>query len=140
MKLRVATLLLSLGLLSNALLAGDSSTPGPESAPAIPAVPAKPAMTIHIDPATGQLVPVPAGELERLFTQDLRSRLSTSQKGLFETAAPGGGTMIHLQDRFQNAMSATIDAQGGLVAHCDAVGTAPSPDDPAQPAPKPEKE
>ena len=121
MKLRIVTTLLFLSLLSTALLAGgDGSTAAPERAPAMPVVPAMPvmtAMTIHIDPATGQLVPVPADALQRLFSQDLRSRLSTSQKGLVETAAPGGGAMIYLAD----SMSVTIDLQGRLVAHCDAV-------------------
>jgi len=136
MKPRIVATLLFLGLLSTALLAAAA----PESAPPVPVAPPMPAMTIHIDPATGQLVPVPADALQRLFTQDLRSRLSTSQEGLVETAAPGGGTMIHLEDRFQNAMSATIDLQGGLVAHCDALGTTPSPNAPPQPAPQPAKE
>jgi hypothetical protein len=86
---------------------------------ATPLTEASPGMTVYKDPDTGRLLPLPADELQRLLTKDLRSAISTSQDGLVETAAPGGGVMIDLRGRFRNMTWATVGPDGKVVTHCD---------------------
>jgi len=48
----------------------------------------------------------------------LGDAVSQSSEGLVQEKiqAPGGGYMVNLQGRFQNAMTMTIDAQGNVVS------------------------
>lgn len=50
----------------------------------------------------------------------LGEALSTSSEGLVEvkSAAPGGGYMVDLQGRFQNAMTLQVDEDGNAIAPC----------------------
>ena len=131
MRRTTSILLLAAVMLSAALLAGDEArstggdppAPAPSTAPGesgvLPVAPAGAAgMTVYKDPDTGRLMPVPPAELRELLSEDLRQATSTSHEGLVQTAAPGGGVMIDLQGRFQNAMWASV-ADGKVTAHCD---------------------
>ena len=78
-------------------------------------VPAAPAMTIHVDPNTGELRPAPAaaaGDAAAVTapSPDL-SPLATQ-----ESPVEGGGQMVVLDDRFMLEMTATV-APGGEVRH-----------------------
>jgi hypothetical protein len=76
-------------------------------------------MILSIDPATGKFRTAPAQA-----TADLQAILgdaiSTSSEGLVEekSRVQGGGTMVNLQGRFQNAMTMAIDANGNVSAPC----------------------
>jgi hypothetical protein len=50
----------------------------------------------------------------------LGEALSTSSEGLVEekSTVPGGGVMVDLQGRFQNAMTYTVNADGSVSAPC----------------------
>jgi hypothetical protein len=87
-----------------------------EDPPATPAA----GYVVHIDPATGQLASTPGRETQTMFDEEMRNRLSTSSQGLVETPSPvpGGGTMVDLQGRFQNAFVATVDDSGQVHATC----------------------
>jgi len=84
-----------------------------------PAVSA-PGYVVHIDPATGRLASTPQGTAPAMFDEEMQNRLSTSSEGLVEKPSPiaGGGTMVDLQGRFQNAFVATVDDTGRVEANC----------------------
>jgi hypothetical protein len=93
---------------------------------------------VYVDPATGRRTSVPAaatrGQLEAAIARD--RAFSQSTEGLVEEPAPGGGTLMHLQGRFQSTFTATRDADGKLVFGCsDATHSALGPHDHAVPAP-----
>ena len=50
----------------------------------------------------------------------LGEALSTSSEGLVEEKSPvkGGGVMVNLQGRFQNAMTLTVDQDGNVATPC----------------------
>ena len=75
---------------------------------------------VEVDPRTGRIVepteekaPVPGADL------------STSDQGLVERAAPGGGVGVRLEGRFRANLRVTRDADGRLVEDC-VPGTAPA--------------
>ena len=79
-----------------------------------------PGLVVHIDPATGQLLPLPdTGSLPALAIPP-ESALSTSAEGLEEmpSPVPGGGVMVRLEGRFQNHITATTDGNGALSTVC----------------------
>ena len=84
-----------------------------------PAAPAA-GFVVHIDPATGNLALAPQEAVPAMFDEAMRNRLSTSSEGLVEKPSPipGGGTMVDLQGRFQNAFVATVDDSGRVEASC----------------------
>jgi hypothetical protein len=65
---------------------------------------------ISIDPATGKTRGIAAQESD--LREILGDAISTSSEGLAEKKNPiaGGGYMLDLQGRFQNAMTAVLDA------------------------------
>jgi hypothetical protein len=72
-------------------------------------------MIIYIDPQTGAILHEPApGTVPLQLTPQLQNALSTSQQGLVETPAAGGGVKVDLQGRFQSPLTATLDANGNL--------------------------
>jgi hypothetical protein len=75
---------------------------------------------VHIDPATGRLASTPQGTAPAMFDEEMRNRLSTSSEGLVEkpSPVPGGGTMVDLQGRFQNAFVAAVNDSGRVEATC----------------------
>lgn len=86
------------------------------------AVPADsaPGYRVFIDAATGAIVSEPNGTEPVVLNKEMENALSTSSAGLQETASPvtGGGVMVQLDGRFQNAMMATVDEDGTLDAPC----------------------
>ena len=76
----------------------------------------------HIDPVTGELSTTPQA-ID--FEGAMPGKISTSSEGLMEVPSdvPGGGTMVHLQGRFQNAYVATLDESGDITATCSDGGT-----------------
>lgn len=116
-----------------AIAAGLSASGEPEQASAVPESTA--GLTVYKDPATGRLMPVPPEKLEELVSEELRKTVSMSHEGLRETVAPGGGMMIDLQGRFQNAMQVRIGPGGQVFSDCGHAGPTPS-----NPAPEPPKE
>jgi len=67
---------------------------------------------VYMDPDTGEFGPPPADQtgIIPLDLSTIEQNLSTSSEGLKEKTAPGGGRMIRLNGRFQDAMILTIDA------------------------------
>ena len=55
-----------------------------------------------------------------MLRAELGEALSTSSEGLVEEKIPGsgGGYMVNLQGRFQNAMTITVDENGAVSAPC----------------------
>jgi len=76
-----------------------------------------PGMKAYVDPRTGELVPErPVG----LPPEPTSPALDRSTVGLVEIPAPGGGTMIDLQGRFQSPLVATLGPDGTLrLRHAD---------------------
>jgi hypothetical protein len=91
-----------------------------------------------VDPATGQIEPVPAPsrEIDLQISGDLAESLGTSHRGLKEEPVPGvpGAYMVDLRGRFQTALIAVVHPDGSTETVCGAAVTA-SP----TPSPKPEK-
>ncbi len=91
---------------------------------------------VHFDPATGQWTDQATGAVSVTIDEGLRNALSSSAEGLEEvpSTVEGGGTMVDLQGRFQNAMFSAIDKNGQLQAPCmtnppdSACGTVQGPD------------
>jgi hypothetical protein len=75
----------------------------------------QPAMVTHIDPVTGERTTVPAGDA----AAQLGDRVDTSDEGLVEkpSPVPGGGMMIELDGRFQNAAVVSADSDS-VKAEC----------------------
>jgi hypothetical protein len=75
---------------------------------------------VHIDPVTGRLASTPQGAAPAMFDEEMLNRLSTSSEGLVvqPSPVPGGGVMVDLQGRFQNAFVATVDDSGRVDATC----------------------
>ena len=99
-----------LGLTSGAAIAGDDN-----SASAWPAA----GMKVHIDPATGNILPTPpqgapAGALT-LSTSE-RNAFSKSSEGLVETpsSGPAGGSKVDLRGRFRSPLIATVGPDGKI--------------------------
>lgn len=73
-------------------------------------------MKVHIDPATGAVVPPPAGIIPEITSP----AASTSAEGLSERPLPGGGAKVDLQGRFRKPLTATIEDDGKVsIQHAD---------------------
>jgi hypothetical protein len=73
-----------------------------------------PGIIVHIDPKTGEIITPPAGVLPG---PDAQPSVDAAKKPLPElretlSPVPGGGVMIHLDERFHSPLSATIDTEG----------------------------
>jgi hypothetical protein len=107
------TLLLAAIIALPVVAGGDRPEPG--SAPVQPAF--SQGMILSVDPS-GKI----SGSAPQ--TSDLRATLgdavSTSQEGLVVEKSPvaGGGVMVNLQGRFQNAMVLEVDENGNVTAPC----------------------
>jgi hypothetical protein len=75
-----------------------------------------PAVVVHIDPKTGEIITPPLGALPSQIVEPQISAAVTPPSELYQTISPvpGGGVMIHLDERFLNPLTATIDADGKL--------------------------
>jgi hypothetical protein len=71
---------------------------------------------LNLDPA-GKFTPAQHASDVQLLMGEAASQ---SQEGLVEESSPvkGGGVMVNLQGRFQNAMTMSIDANGQASAPC----------------------
>ncbi len=71
---------------------------------------------LNLDPS-GKFTPAQHASDVQLLLGDAASQ---SSEGLVEEKSPvkGGGYMVNLQGRFQNAMSMTIDENGNTTAPC----------------------
>ncbi len=74
---------------------------------------------LNVDPVTGKIVDTPSQSI-RALQDAMGSALSTSDDGLVAQNSPvaGGGVVVNLQGRFQNAVTAVIGANGVLQAPC----------------------
>ena len=86
------------------------------ASPSTPAPAFSQGMILTID-ASGKFVP---GAQTTELQAGLGEALSTSSEGLVETKSPvaGGGVMVNLEGRFQNAMVIEKDADGNITAPC----------------------
>ncbi len=81
---------------------------------------------IYLDPVTGKPSMPPAGKkpTSSVFSSD--AKMNTSSRGLIEQSAPGGGTMVDLQGRFQSSTKATVNKDGSIVIeHLPTVQSSP---------------
>ena len=78
------------------------------------------AVSVYRDPITGKFTPPPASAPSIIIQlpNELQNALSTSSEGLVMESSLGGGTMVRLQGRFQNAIVASIDEDGHFSTQC----------------------
>jgi hypothetical protein len=79
-------------------------------------------MQAHIDPATGRLVPEPV-------VAPPAQALPARRPPLVAVQAPGGGTMLELDDRYRSTTTATIEPDGSVRLDCTTGSTPHAPDD-----------
>lgn len=75
------------------------------------------ALRVHLDPETGEIVPVTGldkAELERQMSQ----MLNRSSAGLREVRHADGGVSVDLEGRFQSLSVATTDSTGAVQTRC----------------------
>ena len=102
-----------------ALLGMTHDTQAP--AKASTATPFAQGLVLNIDPVTGAIIDQPApGATKLAVPAALASHMSTSDDGLIEQPNPSGGKglYVNLQGRYQNAIVATVDANGKLSVPC----------------------
>lgn len=78
-------------------------------------------MRVYVDPATGRRLSNPTAE-QRANAAALdrgNPAFSTSSEGLREEPLPGGGVLVHLDGRFQSAVTVRRQADGSLVQTCN---------------------
>ena len=83
--------------------------------------PSQQGLVLNIDPVTGAIIDQPApGATKLALPAELASHMSTSDDGLIEQPNPSGGkgSYVNLQGRYQNAIVATVDANGKLSTPC----------------------
>lgn len=82
--------------------------------------PAMAGYVVHVDPATGRITTSPNGGAPVELDSKLLYHLSTSSEGLEEVPSPvpGGGVMIDLEGRFQNAFVTVVDDSGRVGVVC----------------------
>lgn len=105
-----------LALVLSALLAFPALAGEAKEKPAgkTPPPPAESAMKVHVDPATGQLVPQPAPGTKAALAPAPAAELPPLK--VEAVKAKAGGRMVRLDDRFMMEMTATV-APDGTVAH-----------------------
>lgn len=102
------------------------ASPGAPSLQSSATLPAMPGMTVYIDPTTGRFAPMPAEKIEALGPKSAAAETAFSFDGLTEKAAPGGGTMVDLEGRFQSTFTVAVGAGGKLETTCGEVSAAPA--------------
>ena len=120
MRRKLPLIIVPLAVLLAVLLVSQDDTPVAGTvAIAAGGRPVSPAgMRLYVDPDTGEFVETPSEAAPVEMAQDEMGQFSTSTAGLFEEEAPGGGIMVNLQGRFQQAYVAVIDESGNLSAGC----------------------
>jgi hypothetical protein len=108
---------LFVALLALPVVAGGDRVQEGTAAPDPSAMPAFAAgQILNLDPS-GKFTPAQHASDVQLLLGDAASQ---SQEGLVEEKSPveGGGIMVNLQGRFQNAMTMSVDANGQVSAPC----------------------
>ena len=103
-----------------ALLGMSHDTQAPAQASTL-SVPSQQGLILNIDPVTGAIIDHPAAGTTKLAVPaELAAHMSTSDDGLLEQPNPSGGKgmYVNLQGRYQNAIVATVDANGKLSTPC----------------------
>ncbi|MBI3250112.1 MAG: hypothetical protein HYZ50_26760 [Deltaproteobacteria bacterium] len=107
---------LSVGIAPVVLACDMKKTSAKEQQAAVQGTPAQPAagMKVYVDPQTGEVVEPPAQEPPQSELDAGAAATSTSSAGLVPepSPVPGGGTLIHLQGRFQSPVVATQGSDG----------------------------
>ena len=109
--------LLLLSLLALPVAFGGDRLPSAPAAPTSAPMPAFVAgQILNLDPNGKFSQAQHAADVQMI----MGDAVSQSSEGLVETKSPvkGGGYMVNLQGRFQNAMTMTIDANGNTSAPC----------------------
>ena len=75
---------------------------------------------VHADPQTGARTMPSPGDTAAAIAGN--PAFSTSQQGLVQQPAPGGGVMVDLQGRFRSAAEATAGPDGKVSVDCRAPG------------------
>jgi hypothetical protein len=75
-------------------------------------------MRLYVDPNTGEFLEAPPEGVQVQMSQEEMAPFSTSESGLFEEDAPGGGKMVNLRGRFQEAFTARVDQSGAVTYEC----------------------
>jgi hypothetical protein len=117
-KLLVLSILPAIALLG---IVHDTQTPATANTASVMATSSPQGLILNIDPVTGAIIDHPAaGATKLVVPAALASQLSTSDEGLVEQPNPSGrkGTYVNLQGRYQNAIVATVDANGKLSTPC----------------------
>ncbi len=77
------------------------------------------ALQVHVDPETGEIVPVPVTGLDKAeLDRQMKARLNRSSEGLTEVHHPDGRVSIDLAGRFQSLSVATTDSTGQVKTGC----------------------
>jgi hypothetical protein len=101
---------------------GGPKAKGPRSSPPAPADHGAPwaGYVAHVDPSTGRILSEAQESAAAEIDPTLMNHFSTSPEGLVEVPSPvpGGGVMIDLQGRFQNAFAAAVDDSGLVRVFC----------------------
>jgi hypothetical protein len=103
-----------------ALLGLTHDTQAPAQAGTVPA-PSQQGLILNIDPVTGAIIDQPApGSTKLVLPAEMAAHMSTTDDGLVELPNPSGGKgmYVHLQGRYQNAIVATVNADGTLSMPC----------------------
>ncbi len=79
---------------------------------------AAPSMVVHIDPATGKVIPPAEGATIIPISREMSEGLSRSEEGLVQEKGPTGGYVVDLQGRFQHTQVVTMDEDGNLRTDC----------------------
>jgi hypothetical protein len=112
--------LLLLALLALPVVAGGDRLQNAPAAPTSAQTEKMPAFAagqiLNLDPSGKISYPQQAADIQTV----LGDAVSQSSEGLVEEKSPvrGGGVMVNLQGRFQNAMTMSIDANGNVSAPC----------------------
>lgn len=97
------------------------STPPAERVDSSAQSTAQAGMRVYVDPATGRRLSNPTAEQRANAAAFDRENpaFSTSSEGLREEPLPGGGVLVHLDGRFQSAVTVRRQADGSLVQTCN---------------------
>ncbi len=86
--------------------------------------PGQAGMRAYFDPKTGTIGPPPPDQSNSPSTA-VQHPYRSAGEGLVVVPAPGGGQMIDLQGRFQNAIIATLKPDGTVETECHPNGNVP---------------
>lgn len=78
------------------------------------------AMKVYRDPVTGEFTAPPPEAKVPAVPLTIRESVSTAPTPTMkETAVEGGGVKLNLEGRFRSHVTATKDAEGKIVIHCN---------------------